>query len=315
MAAYAAAIAAVANLGTSLVGSNSQNKAARAAEAQVGLARMLLQQSGSLRAGLLTGAPPPSAIDLAGFVEGGHVQKLNDGLAQLQAAGIDPGTLAQIQGHIDRGEMTKLRQTVLSLPGEGTTAMLPEFFRTGDLPAAIAPRPLAPLVNTYTPAREALEDQFDVAREQLFARSGARGGALLDALRLVETDRAKTVGNLNVDIARQQQAREDQHVLQQNAMRQVLFGQGLALSQGAAPQLLDSYQNASRVFGTLGAIDAQVMANNMAGAGSSLALALKRLGTTTPQTTVPDLGMTGLYNPPTTDFGGASQGGFGAFGL
>jgi hypothetical protein len=322
-AIWGAIISGAAGLGAAGVGyagsANAANQAANMSDAQTGLARQLLLEGYPLRAGLTTGTLRPGDYDFVGFAEGGHVQKRKEALAALGVAGVDPGLLSSINSAIEHGQLSKLKglqAQLQALPGpEAKPGIFPEFFATQEIPELLQPRPLPPLEKNYAPARETLEDQFDLAREQLIAKSGGRGGALLKALRLMETDRAKNIGALSADLARQQQLRDDQQVLQENALRQTLFGQGIQLAYGSVPTAMNAFGNAASMYAGLAQSGQASAAANLRAAGSSTALALALMQNSGTQTNVNDLGMTGLYNPPPNTGGGMSQGGFGLNGL
>jgi hypothetical protein len=296
MAAIWAAIigggAALGSAGLGYAGSTSAaNQAANMSEAQTGLARQLLLEGYPLRAGLTTGTLRPGDYDFVGFAEGGHVQKRKEALAALATAGVDADLLNRINRATEDGQMTTLKglqAQLQALPGpEAKPGIFPEFFATQEIPELLKPRPLPPLEKNYAPARETLEDQFDIAREQIIAKSGGRGGALGNALRLLETDRSKNIGALSADLARQQQLRDDQQVLQENALRQTLFGQGIQLAYGSVPTAMNAFGNAASMYAGLAQSGQASAAANLRAAGSSTALALalmKNQGTPTAMT-------------------------------
>jgi hypothetical protein len=310
---------AAAGTGLSYASSQSAASAANAmTKEQTGLARQLLLEGSPLRSRLLSGTPAPGDYDFVGMAERGEVQKQREAFQQLRVSGVSPDLIATLQRHIAEGNLTQLGQTQALLPTTGaTTGIFPEFFATEEIPELLKPRPLPPLVNTYAPAREALEDQFDVAREAVLSRSGGRGGALLDALTGVETERARSVGALSADLARQQQLRDDQQVLQENALRQTLFGQGISLAHGAVPTAMNAFGNAASVYAGLAQSGQAGMAANLRSVGSSTALALSLLKNQGTQTNVGALGTTGelFFNPSYNQAGGISAGGFGAYNI
>jgi hypothetical protein len=290
--------------------SQASAEAGRLTEQQLALSKGLYDAGSPLRDSLITGTTAPAHLDLAGHVERGEMTKLHAALAQLRAAGIDPLSMANIEQLIRDRNFPALRQQMMKLSREGgAPGMVPHFLRTGELPRVLDPTPLPPAVNTYMPAREALEDQFDVAREQLLAKSGGRGGALVDAVRLLETDRAKSLGALSVDIAQQEQARQDAFTLRRDALRQSLFGQSLQMAYGQAPQYVDSLQAGASSYNQLAGQGMAATANNFSGAGSMLALALTRnAGKPEPTPVVPASPYQSRpWVPPTGD---VTQGGF-----
>jgi hypothetical protein len=133
----------------------------------------------------------------------------------------------------------------------GGTSQLEAFLGTGTLPAALQQTPLPPLANTYAPARDALEAQYDVARENVLSRTPTRGGQLHDALVDVETRRAQALGGLSADIARQEQARQDQTLLTENALRSGLFEAALRTGYGQGPVALGGLNAAAGQFGSV----------------------------------------------------------------
>ena len=310
---------AVAIGGSALIGagtglytsSQASDQAQSLTDQQLALAKALYEEGGPLRSSLLTGTTAPGLFDLAGHGERGEVTKLNAALAQIRASGVPPTTMQAIEQIIRAKDWDTLRQVQKRwLPTTGSQpGMLPHFLQTGQLPSVLEPTPLTPAVNTYMPAREALEDQFDVAREQVYSKAGARGGALVDALRLLETDRAKSVGALSVDIAQKEQARQDAFNLRLDAIKQSLFGQSLQMAYGQAPQYVDSLQSGASLYGQLAGQGMAATANNLSGAGSMLALALtKNKGTPTPTPVAPASPYQSTpYIPPTGD---VTQGGF-----
>ena len=100
-------------------------------------------------------------------------------------------------------------------------------------PADLAPEPVAPqpavtteggalppsLLPAFAPLREATEAQFDVARQNIIGRTGARGGQLREALRDLEVNRAQAIGGLEAPL------------------RQGLFNQALGVSFGQIPAI------------------------------------------------------------------------------
>ena len=143
-----------------------------------------------------------------------------------------------------------------SIPGEepGAAAPLvppgaPEEFASGLLPPSLIP--------AFAPLREATEEQFDVARENLLARSGARGGQLTQALQDIETGRAQAIGALEAPL------------------RQDLFNQALSLSFGQVPVAQQGLSSATAGLTQLAGIQAQQQAAQGQAAGSLVGLALK----------------------------------------
>lgn len=284
---------------------SAANNAANMSEAQTDLARQLLLEGYPLRADLTVGTLHPGDYDFVEFAQGGHGTKRKQALAALGAAGVDRKLLNDINSAIDNGQMTKLKglQAQLeALPGpEAKPGIFPEFFNTGEIPAVLKPAPLPPLVKNYAPVREAVEDQFDVAREAVLSQSGGRGGPLLEALRRVEVDRARTVAGLSADIAKQQQLRDDQQILQENALKQTLFGQGIQLAYGSVPTAMNAFGNAAAMYAGLGASANATAGDAFRGAGSSAALALalyKNRGTPTTPTSPYATGTFNTSMPP-----------------
>jgi len=109
------------------------------------------------------------------------------------------------------------------------SGILPDFLRTGALPAAVAP--------LTVPVRETLEAQFGRARENILARTPARGGQLADVLAGLETDRATRVGLFQSEM----EAPIRQNLLQ-IASNAVL---------GAPTQALMGFQGAGAQFGQI----------------------------------------------------------------
>jgi hypothetical protein len=321
-AIWGAAISAAGGLaagGMSMASANSAaNASAGMSKEQTALARQLLLEGFPLRAGLTSGMPAAADIDFVGMAARGEVQKQKEAFALLGQMGVDPSLVSSIKRNIAEHNVAKLerdQETLHNLRIQGTPGIFPQFFESGEIPEVIKPRPLAPLVNTYAPVREAVEDQFDMARESVLSRSSGRGGPLLEALRLVDVDRARTVAGLNADIAKQQQARDDQQLLQENALRQTLFGQGLQLAYGSVPTAMNAFGNAAAINAGLAQSANATAADAFRGAGASTALALALYKNQGQQTDVSTLGSVSPYMAPPQQFGGITQGGFGAYNV
>lgn len=86
----------------------------------------------------------------------------------------------------------------------------------------------------FAPERQAVENQFRNARENIIASTPARGGQLSRLLSDAEFARASSLGQLEADIRRQ------------------AFNQALGVGFAAAPATsLGAFQNAAQTFGTV----------------------------------------------------------------
>lgn len=120
--------------------------------------------------------------------------------------------------------------------------------------AGVIPPSLLPV---FAPLREATEAQFDVARENILGRTGARGGQLTQALSDVETGRAQAIGGLEAPL------------------RQQLFNQALGISFGVPSGSQAGLASATQALTQLASIASQQQAAQGAAGGSLLSLGLK----------------------------------------
>ncbi len=113
----------------------------------------------------------------------------------------------------------------------------------------------------YARGREELEDQYNVARENVLSRIPTRGGELNERLTDLESARAGAVGRLETDIsAQEQQQRLGFLTGTEIPLRSQIFSAALSLGQGVAPQVISG-------FGTAGALQGGAAGNLNTSAG------------------------------------------------
>lgn len=180
-----------------------------------------------------------TGIDFLGGLSG-YLPKTAQGYLGLGATGLALGTgIAGLTGGESASER-RLRQLAQAQQAQATQFSA----ETAPLRAQALQRITAALdPNTpvnVSPARDALERQFLVARNRTIEGAGARGGALTGALRDLEGQRAVGVGSL-------EQAARDQ-----------ALSQALQIGFGVAPSAASASTNAAlNAFSNLNQISAQ----------------------------------------------------------
>lgn len=119
----------------------------------------------------------------------------------------------------------------------GTIGGLEGFLNTGQLPTSLQPNVQVPL----TVGREGLENQFNVARQNIMNRIPSQGGQLNQNLAQAEIGRAQGVGRLEADVRTQIE----------NPLRQFLFSSALGTGFGAPPTSISGLGGASSQFGDI----------------------------------------------------------------
>ena len=171
-------------------GSNAAQSESEASKAQAAIANDLYAKTANLRQGLIGttentlgfGTPTPGSEIPGGstaLTSGGGVPFFVDAngyLTSSPTAPIDPNT----------GQPGAANQ-----PYSGTGPAV------GALPGTTSPGG-TPLFGPYAPEREALQQGFGTARENIIRNAPARGGQLARSLIDLETNRAQAQGNLQM---------------------------------------------------------------------------------------------------------------------
>jgi len=235
-------------------GGNSGSKGVdRAAQLQSEIASDLYGSTSPLR-GLLFGAPavpanPGAAVAadrIRGILESGMIEG-----ATPDGTGIPPLVpINDDQRMLYTNQLARLEGEIGGTPAQ--PGQLTSFLGEGTLPQA--------LQFPFASSRDALENQFGVAREATISRTGARGGQLVDALGDLEQGRARAVGQLP---------------LLELPLRESLFNQSLQIASGS-PVAASSVAGASGdLFSRISAQAAQEQQAFGESMGSASAIAAK----------------------------------------
>lgn len=137
---------------------------------------------------------------------------------------------AKLQSHIAKD----LWETTGGLRS-ASTGQLETFLQTGQFPKSLD----LPIQDIYRTGREGMEDQYQVAREQLLNSTPSEGGQLNDQLRDLSVSRAQSVGGLEAQIKAQLEV----------PLAQNLFASALSTGYGQPPIALSGLQMAGGQFG------------------------------------------------------------------
>lgn len=116
-------------------------------------------------------------------------------------------------------------------PREPDLAGLDTFLRTGELPTAVQPAPLPSVPDLTAANRDVLEQQFDVARDNLISQAPTQGGRLAQSLAALEAQRALGVTQLAGEQRGLQYQQDLGEAERQNALAARLYGVGLDVNR------------------------------------------------------------------------------------